>query len=150
MDGAANRVISDAAKLVEYRRPRDQTLDLTPLLDVVFQLLIFFMVSAHFVAPKAKLDLPIGKSGAKPEDATTVRVEVTAGGELRVGDKVVASADFEDALRGEMRARGVDRVQFHGDRTLDYGDFVGLMERAQEVGVKGFEIVKEPAIEKED
>lgn len=147
MDGTADGVIPEAVKLVDYRRPRDRTLDLTPLLDVVFQLLIFFMVSSQFVAPKAKLDLPMGQAGAKPEDSVTVRVEVAADGEIRIADKVVSSADYETALQSEMEERGVKRVQFHGDRTLDFGDFVQLMERAQNVGAQGFEIVKNPIVE---
>ena len=56
--------------------------------------------------------------------------------------------DDEPMRRKAGAARGIDRVQFHGDRTLDYGDFVGLMERAQEAGIKGFEIVKDPAVPK--
>ena len=149
MDGSADGVIPESVRLVDYRRPRDRNLDLTPLLDVVFQLLIFFMVSSQFVAPKAKLDLPVGNPGARPEDSTSIRVEVTAAGQLRVEDEATADAGFEAALKAAMERRGVDKVQFHGDRTMDFGDFVGLMERAQGVGVKGFEIVKDPVIEEE-
>jgi biopolymer transport protein ExbD len=134
----------DSVRLVDYRRPRDRNLDLTPLLDVVFQLLIFFMVSSQFVSPKSKLDLPVGRAGAQPEAANSIRVEVTAGGELRVEGEVIADEDFEASVKAVVEARGVDRVQFHGDRTMDFGNFVGLMERAQEVGVNGFEIVKNP------
>lgn len=144
MDGTADGVIPDAVTLVDYRRPRERTLDLTPLLDVIFQLLVFFMVTSQFADPKAKLDLPVGQGGAAPDDATSLRVEVTAAGELRVEGEVVADEGFEDAVRAAMAERGVDKIQFHGDRTMDFGDFVGLMERAQMVGVKGFEIVKNP------
>ncbi len=137
----------DSVRLVDYRRPRDRNLDLTPLLDVVFQLLIFFMVSSQFVSPKAKLDLPVGRPGIQPEASSSIRVEVAAGGEMRVEGEVVADAGYEAAVKAAMEGRGVDRIQFHGDRTMDFGDFVGLMERAQEVGVKAFEIVKEPRAE---
>jgi len=140
----------DSLKLVDYRRPRDRNLDLTPLLDVIFQLLIFFMVSSQFVSPKAKLDLPVGAGGVRPEDATTIRVEVASSGEIRVEDEVIADADFESRVKAAMDARGIDKVQFHGDKTMDYGNFVGLMERAQAIGVKGFEIVKNPTIETEE
>jgi biopolymer transport protein ExbD len=151
MDGTADGVVPSATKLVDYQRPRDRNIDLTPLLDVVFQLLIFFMVSSQFVAPKAKLDLPMGKGGAQPDDSTSIRVEVTSGGELRVEDEVITDDDYETAIKAAMEKRGVEKVQFHGDRTMDFGNFVGLMERAQEVGVKGFEIVKNPIpIEAED
>ena len=140
----------DSLKLVDYRRPRDRNLDLTPLLDVIFQLLIFFMVSSQFVSPKAKLDLPVGAGGVRPEDATTIRVEVASSGEIRVEDEVIADADFESKVKAAMDARSIDKVQFHGDKTMDYGNFVGLMERAQAIGVKGFEIVKNPTIETEE
>jgi biopolymer transport protein ExbD len=144
MDGTADGVIPDAVTLVDYRRPRDRTLDLTPLLDVIFQLLVFFMVTSQFSDPKAKLDLPMGQGGGTPDDATSLRVEVTAGGQLRVEGAVVADENYEEAVRAAMESRGVDKIQFHGDRTMDFGNFVGLMERAQTVGVKGFEIVKNP------
>jgi len=136
--------MANSVRLVDYRRPSDRNLDLTPLLDVIFQLLIFFMVSSQFVSPNSKLDLPMGRPGAQPEDSISIRVEVAADGQLRVEGEVVANADFETGIEAAMEARGVDHVQFHGDRTMDFGDFVGLMERAQVVGVKGFEIVKIP------
>lgn len=136
--------MADSVRLVDYRRPRDRNLDLTPLLDVIFQLLIFFMVSSQFVSPESKLDLPMGRPGAQPEDSISIRVEMAADGELRVDGEVIADSDFESGIEAAMAARGVDHVQFRGDRTMDFGDFVGLMERAQAVGVKGFEIVKIP------
>ncbi len=136
-------MIPDAVKLVDYQRPRDRNIDLTPLLDVVFQLLIFFMVSAQFTAPKAKIDLPLGSGGAEPDKASTVLVEVTASGEIRVDHERVAEADFKAALTAAMDRLGAKKVRFHGDRGLDYGVFVTLMDSAQELGAEGIEIVKD-------
>ena len=53
--------------LVRTRRI-DAGIDMTPLIDVVFQLLIFLMVSSQFIKPDQRVELPIGPLASAPVD----------------------------------------------------------------------------------
>ncbi|MEM9480690.1 MAG: biopolymer transporter ExbD [Verrucomicrobiota bacterium] len=132
-------------QLIETRsRSRSGEIDLTPLVDVVFLLLIFFLVTSQFTQPTASLELPAGRPGAKP-DESAIRVELTSSGELFVNGDSVDDNAFEMSLGQAMDSVGVRKIRFYGDRRNDYGSFVDLLDRARAVGIDGFSIVKSQA-----
>src|SRR5689334_16657511 len=79
-----------------------ETLNLTSLMDVVFLLLIFFLVATRFSEEERELDVVLPKaSEAKPLilKPTELVVNVTARGEYYVSGKVVNEVGLEQALR---------------------------------------------------
>ena len=83
---------------MEFRRRKRgrSALELTPLIDVVFQLLVFFLLTASFVQPSLRLDLPSGEASDEP-DSKPIMVEIDAAGTLRVDGDVVPRDGLEDA-----------------------------------------------------
>lgn len=64
-------------------------LNLTPLIDMVFILLIFFAVNSSFVKfPGVDVEQPVAATAAPPE-ASTILIAVTAGGEIWIDKKRV-------------------------------------------------------------
>lgn len=122
------------------RRPSPDP-DLTPLIDVVFLLLIFFLVTSQFTQPTASLELPPGSPGPLP-DESAIRVELTAGGDLLVNGSPTSDSEFEAALRQTMISTATRKVRFHGDRRIDYGRFVDLLDRARSIGIDDFSLIK--------
>ena len=141
---------AEAAPLFQYRRRRDDGMDLTPLIDVVFQLLIFFMVSSQFVKHDRSVELPLGGEGVKAEKDAPLVVEVTVDGKISLNGEACAKSGLEEALRGAIGTTGETNVQFRGDRAIPYGDFVELMETAKRAGASKFQIVKMPEGEGEE
>jgi biopolymer transport protein ExbD len=89
---------------VKFPRPRREAVEvnLTPLIDVVFLLLIFFMVSTTFETRQAlELSLPVSESGA-PLERSPVTLSVTQAGEYRLGERTFSSTG---ALREALAAR---------------------------------------------
>jgi len=73
----------------------DYLVDITPLVDVVFLMLIFFMVSTSFNLPSSlKLDLPTSKDTAAEEASKQVTIAVDAKGQLYMQNE----ADKDAAL----------------------------------------------------
>ena len=73
-----------------YRRPHPD-INLTPLIDVVFLLLIFFMLSTRFI-DEGRLQLRLPEAGVVPEATEaddTVVIEVTAQGGYRVNGRAL-------------------------------------------------------------
>ena len=135
------------ADLIQYRRPKNRgDIDLTSLVDVVFLLLIFFLVTSQFAQPTASLELPTGSPGAKP-DESAIRIEVTENGELQVDGVIVEDADFVLALEQAIATSDTRKARFYGDRRIDYGKFVDLLDRARSAGIEDFSIVKSAELE---
>ena len=85
---------------IQRRRRIDVSFDLTPLIDVVFQLLIFLMISSQFKKPEAVVELPIGRGRAVVAEARpdTVSIGIDPLGGLTLDGQSVA----REALRVEL------------------------------------------------
>lgn len=81
------------------RRIRAETdINLTPLIDVVFLLLIFFMVSTTFTREtQLKVDLPESASGEHVDPSTPQQIEllISATGEVAINGKALINPDLE-------------------------------------------------------
>ncbi len=105
----------------------DFSLDYTPLIDVVFLLLIFFMVSTQFVTFQKRLEvaLPKAKAGESKVKKEEVVIEMTASGALFWNGEPVSWGGLEDRLSKEKGK--ISSVVVRADRSLPYGDVVRVM-----------------------
>jgi biopolymer transport protein ExbD len=91
-------------------RRRSIVVDITPMIDVVFLLIIFFMTTAQFAQlTKAEVDLPQekGEQQTEAEEAGLV-INITRDGELIISGRTVAMDELESIVRAEL-ARDPDR-----------------------------------------
>ena len=109
--------------------------DLTPLIDGVFLLLIFFMVTTIFARPiSLKVELP---SAADPADvkAEHVKLYVTQKGQLDLEGERLEAAGLEEALRPYAEAGRPIRLTILADRKTAHGHTLEAMEAAQRAGI---------------
>ena len=129
-----------------FTRPKRPTLsiDMAPLIDVVFLLLIFFMLTSSFVPPAVPLTLPKATSGAPSESAKVV-VSLDQAGGISISEKPINDAEFETTLRAALDQNATTTVHFRGDTSVDYGVFLKLISRARNAGASQFHLVHDPA-----
>jgi len=115
--------------------------DLTPLVDVVFLLLIFFMVSTVFVDFKRQMDisLPSSKSSVSSEVKEPVKVELTVDKQIFLNGEKVTLEEFESALL-KISVSKNNAAVIRADKNLPYGNVIkimGILQSAQilEIGV---------------
>ena len=113
----------------------DFTVDLTPLIDVVFLLLIFFMVSTVFVDFKKQMDisLPTSKSSILSEVLKPVTVELTVDKQIFLNGKKIRVSKFESALSKIAKSETKEAL-IRADKNLPYGDVIkimGMLQNAQ-------------------
>lgn len=118
------------------------SIDMAPLIDVVFLLLIFFMLTSSFVPPSVPLALPRAESDGGG-DSPRVVVSLDARGRIAVGTEVVEGGGFEEVLAVALEREGTSTVHFRGDTAVDYGIFLDLVSRARAVGARQFHLVHE-------
>ena len=113
--------------------------NLTALIDVVFLLLIFFMVSTTFEW-RTELGIKLPQAGAQEnaEDESGIEVVVDAGGNVRVEGRSVDDPSAE-ALRQALAraARGLDapRVVVSADARTPHQSVVAVMDAARRAGL---------------
>ncbi len=111
-------------------------LDLTPMIDVVFLLLIFFMVSTVFVVFNRRMDLslPASKSSISDENKKHIEIEMTNDKQIFLNGTQITLQELESTIlssREELGESGVIRA----DKNLPYGDVIQVMGILQNASI---------------
>ena len=100
-------------RLSKRRHTSTAAMNMTPMIDIVFQLLIFFMtVSQVSKANKEQMELPKLK-GTQDQIAATVTINVNAAGEVIVSGNRWTVAELVSHLADEIERHGNDPTQFN-------------------------------------
>ena len=108
------------------------SLDLTPLVDVVFLLLIFFMVSTVFVDFKRRMDisLPTSKVSIPDEIPKAIELEITVDKQVFLNGDKVSLKSLESALK-KIDVDKKKAAIIRADKNLPYGDVIKVMGMLQ-------------------
>jgi len=104
---------------------RSVKFNVTPLIDVVFLLIIFFLVSSHLAQQETQLELalPSAASGRETDDspAERVTINVLADGQLLLGSEKVVAREISRRLRVEREETSDElEVRIRADRKTAY------------------------------
>ncbi|PIQ96671.1 MAG: hypothetical protein COV67_08255 [Nitrospinae bacterium CG11_big_fil_rev_8_21_14_0_20_56_8] len=128
---------------MHFRREEEENyaLDLTPLIDVVFLLLIFFMVSTVFVDFNRRMDiaLPTSKSSVPDETVKNLNVELTADKKIYFHGTQMTLAELEDAIENSPPDEKKTAI-ISADKGLPFGGVVEVMGVLQVGGVKDISV----------
>lgn len=124
------------------RCPRSRRLgiNMTPMIDVVFLLIIFFLVSNHLVRQESlqKVELPQAASAESdlPGARDRLTLTVLADGKMFVGGQVASLAQIETRLAALVAEAGRDvEVRIRGSRELSYRFVEPLMVACAKRGI---------------
>jgi len=124
----------------EGRKRVDTRLNIAPLIDVVFLLLIFFMLSAHFVTqPGIKLTLPTA-STAKLHPEEDVIISITNDNDLYLNEEKVNLDNLPEKLRVKLNKSQKKTVIIKADEKIDLGLAVKIMDIAKQAKAEGLVI----------
>ncbi|MDP2981997.1 MAG: biopolymer transporter ExbD [Candidatus Latescibacter sp.] len=111
-------------------------MDMTPMIDCVFLLLIFFMITTVFKNPaQLKMTLPDAYNPAKL-DKKQIIVELDAEGTIQIGGKPVTFDSFDSFLLNEKQKTGDKSIVIRADKAAKHGDVLKLMRLTKAVGIE--------------
>ena len=122
---------------MHFRREQEEnySLELTPLIDVVFLLLIFFMVSTEFVDFSRRMDitLPTSKAASDDEVVKNLEIEMTKDKKIYIRGRRTNLEQLEASLAKLRKPQDVKTI-IRADEEIEYGFVVkvmGLLQAAQ-------------------
>ena len=114
-------------------------INLTALIDVVFLLLIFFMVSTTFEwRSELSIELPAASARENPRGDTNIEVAVDADGNVHVDGRRLDGSEVRTLRRAlASAARGLDspRVTVSADARTPHQSVVTVMDAARQAGL---------------
>ena len=113
--------------------------NITPLIDVVFLLLIFFMVSTTFEhESEIQVSLPQASPNRNESDISAIKVTITPDGLVYIKDLPVAAADTT-ALKEQLRRAVIDiqepMIVVNADGGASHQSVVSVMDAAHQLGI---------------
>ncbi|HEY7709708.1 MAG TPA: biopolymer transporter ExbD [Candidatus Entotheonella sp.] len=125
-------------------RPRRVALDLTPLIDVVLMLVLFFMLTTTFVlSPGVQVDLPQGSSLQQPRESDAI-ITITKDGVVYFQDAQVSLETLQAVLQRAKSQQPGLRVVIKADTVVQHGRVVEVMDMAKLVGIERLAIATAP------
>lgn len=113
-------------------------LDIAPLIDVIFLLLIFFMLTSSFVfQPGIRVNLPKAVTSEVLQRELLV-VVITEGNKFYIGERPVGSEDLE--LRIQLASKAEQPILLKADKGADLGKVIEVWDICRKFDVKQINI----------
>ena len=112
-------------------------MEMTPLIDVVFLLIIFFMVSTVFVEfnRQMEINLPTSKSSVIDEEPKTLEIKMSKDKQIFLAGKSTNILGLERAL-GKLDVKNKKQTAvIRADKMLPYGEVIEVMGLLQKAGI---------------
>lgn len=115
----------------------DARFDMTPMMDIVFQLIAFFMIVSTFLTlEKVELDLPIAKNAAQSENQQgRVNLAVQADGTTWLGARPMDLDSIGAAIIEWQRENPSGKVVIRADRETPYSSVKAVMKLCRDAGL---------------
>jgi biopolymer transport protein ExbD len=109
--------------------------NMSSMTDIVFLLLIFFMIASTLVSTNA-IDLLLPKSGGKTAQSKSLSVNITKDLEYFVDTERVAKEQLEDYILSKIGDLEKPSIVLRSDETVELKDFVFVMDIANRNKIK--------------
>jgi biopolymer transport protein ExbD len=130
--------------VIEFERTRQRSInvELTPLIDVVFQLLVFFLLTSALMAQAIPVDLPQASTGKELQQVVTVTLDKN--GKLYLDDTRLERDSLRENIQRVTRGfeRGEVRAVIAADGSVPHERVVDVIDVLRKQGIHrvGFQV----------
>jgi len=139
--------------MLRTKRDNDLDLNITPLIDVVFLLLIFFMVSTTFQREsEITIELPESSGDAVEKEKTVIEVSVDSQGSYFVNKRRLKNNDIKTLKKAISVTRGDNKepkLIISADKMTPHQSVIKVMDAARQLGLVNLTFATKQAKKKE-
>ena len=116
-------------------------IELTPLIDIIFQLVLFFMVSTTFDQdPAIDIALPESSSQKLISKDVSTEIWIDKKGALFIDQALVSQEELEALITGKLKNNSDLLIVVNADQSSEHKNVVSLIDILQQVGVQNISI----------
>lgn len=117
----------------------DLHIDFVPMVDVLFNLLIFFLLATSMAQAERELSIALphaAHSGPITAAMREIIINVRADGSIDVAGRALSHEDLADTVRSAVAANPDQKVSVRGDRTAPYAAVAAVLDTCKGAGVQ--------------
>lgn len=122
--------------------PEKRHFDLTPLIDVVFQLLVFFLLTSIYSKPVIPVNLPEAVSGVVSEESD-ITVSIKSNSMIFLNNKPINVTQLTFDIKKMLEKRTDKSVFLFADQSVNFGFVIDIMDRTKQAGATSISVVTE-------
>ncbi len=126
--------------LIKPRRKLSR-LDMAPLIDVVFLLLIFFMLTFAIQGQGIDISLPKGSSGGAQKEESLI-IKIGNDQKIMINNETIAIEKLQEEIQKKLSGRINKTVVIEANQKARYEIFTKVLDKSRLAGAEGFSIVK--------
>lgn len=113
-------------------------MDLTPVIDMVFLLLIFFLVATTFHQTEREMQvaLPVAAAGPISASLRELVINVDSDGRIIVSQKTIEPEELRSRITNAVKANPQQKVTVRGDRRAAYAHIVRVLDICKGSGIQ--------------
>jgi len=127
--------------MLEFDQPikNRRWLDLAPMIDVIFLLLIFFMLTSIYAKPVIPVELPQAGS-SQEQEKTSIDIVIDSSGSMAINGKSTSEEMFAKTLLGMTNNPETAFITLYADQNISFGRFLSIMDKTRLCGINNVSI----------
>lgn len=131
-------------KLDKLRPNQPPRLMVIPMIDIIFFLLVFFMMSTLYMVEQNVIPVALPQaSAAQADKAALVPITVTSQGRILVGREEIPSEMVRQRVKAEINRNPEAAFVLRADRSVEYGRVIWLLDELKNCGVRRVSVATE-------
>ncbi|MDB4862903.1 biopolymer transporter ExbD [Pirellulaceae bacterium] len=126
-------------KSIQRQRRPSIRMELSPLIDCIFQLLIFFMLSSTFLTPAIQLTLPSATAGTSQNELEII-ITLSEEGDVYLNNTKTSLISLKSELQRMLTESSHKSVTIRGDQNMPYSAFLDALDIAKRSGAIHFNV----------
>ena len=134
--------------LVRYRKKKLPYVELAPLIDVVFILLIFFAVSSSLISDNESIPLELPTAVSSENNPPDLIISVKKTQEIYINSQKITISQVPPIIIQALSSNPSTQVIINADKRLDYGFIIALLDKIRLSGCSNIALQVEKKIYK--
>ncbi len=123
-------------------RKKSFRMDMAPLIDVVFLLLIFFMLTFAVLGQAMDINLPDGEAQSAANQQEDITIMIDREGVVRINGQPIALAELKQELETRLKGRKEKLVSLETFDSTKFKTFTTVLDISRQAGAKDFNIIR--------
>ncbi|MBH38060.1 biopolymer transporter ExbD [bacterium] len=134
--------------LIKYRKKTLPKVELAPLIDIVFILLIFFAVSSSLISDNESIPLELPTASSSENNSPDIIISVKKSKEIYINSQKISFAQIPPLVIQALSKNPSTQVIINADKNLDYGFIISLLDKIRLSGCSNIALQVEKKIYK--